>query len=664
MKNILLIVLTFLSLSAFSQGSLPLPYPYQNVGVPAGPVDFYYRKTVKSPYSNTPYTSLSQAKSILKPSVRYTGMTFFVMSSTDTTEYWMRRDTTWAHIEKKLSGSLTNGNATTANGSAVDLGGTATAGVDINMIGQSFNVHGTSGGKSNSISFSNAGGVSISSGGSSSSDINLYSQNSGGTNHTQIDMAPTAGLLEGDKWELSGTALTIPSTNSITSKGYVLGAKTFTGKQTFAASATGGASINIPSGTAPTSPADGDTWQASNHLYTRLNGVTYQLDQQVGGGGSGTVTTVTGTSPIIITSTPTITPNVTISQASASTNGYLSSTDWTIFNNKKSAFNSIFLSPGQALNTGFIILASAIVRPANSPVYPTNPITWEILEHTTNHNSSFYDTISGDTDGSLLIDYPTVKSVMNLTITDDESFASAGMFVGPSVGLTDAHAFVYQNRPRTVALTGDGAGGWTKTGDFTSDFTVTGYGTGTGTSFNVANFNDYPGISIDYIGPNNWGVQRFYSGLGSYNVLFALRDRFTGQFIDVLPGTTDQIIISAGVRPKQILTNNWNVDNAFMTGPSSFVNFWITGLFEAWMVIAPSSATSAKVQWQSYPSATGYKIYRDTHKSFCCQTLVHTGTDNEFTDTGLTTGTTYYYKMVATVSSVDQTITTFRVIPQ
>lgn len=105
MKNLLFALLTIISISAFSQGSLPLPYPYQNVGVPPGPVDFYYRKTVKSPYANTPYTSLTQAKSILKPSVRYTGMTFFVMSSTDTTEYWMRRDTTWVHVEKKLTGS-------------------------------------------------------------------------------------------------------------------------------------------------------------------------------------------------------------------------------------------------------------------------------------------------------------------------------------------------------------------------------------------------------------------------------------------------------------------------------------------------------------------------------------------------------------------------------
>jgi len=47
---------------------------------------------------------------------------------------------------------------------------------------------------------------------------------------------------------------------------------------------------------------------------------------------SGVVTAVTGTLPI--SSTGGTTPNLSISQASTSTNGYLSSTDWNTFNNK------------------------------------------------------------------------------------------------------------------------------------------------------------------------------------------------------------------------------------------------------------------------------------------------------------------------------------------
>lgn len=53
---------------------------------------------------------------------------------------------------------------------------------------------------------------------------------------------------------------------------------------------------------------------------------------------SGTVTSVSGTAPIA--SSGGNTPAISISQATTSTNGYLSSTDWNTFNNKQAAFGS------------------------------------------------------------------------------------------------------------------------------------------------------------------------------------------------------------------------------------------------------------------------------------------------------------------------------------
>jgi hypothetical protein len=52
------------------------------------------------------------------------------------------------------------------------------------------------------------------------------------------------------------------------------------------AATTARSSLRISAGVAPTTGIqDGDVWHATNHLYARLNGVTYQLDQQAGGGG-------------------------------------------------------------------------------------------------------------------------------------------------------------------------------------------------------------------------------------------------------------------------------------------------------------------------------------------------------------------------------------------
>lgn len=53
-----------------------------------------------------------------------------------------------------------------------------------------------------------------------------------------------------------------------------------------------------------------------------------------GGGGGGSVNSVTGTAPIA--STGGVNPDISISQATTSTNGYLSSTDWNTFNGKGS----------------------------------------------------------------------------------------------------------------------------------------------------------------------------------------------------------------------------------------------------------------------------------------------------------------------------------------
>ena len=49
------------------------------------------------------------------------------------------------------------------------------------------------------------------------------------------------------------------------------------GKVTTAAGTTGAASLNLPPGTAPTSPVNGDIWTTSAGLFARVNGSTINL---------------------------------------------------------------------------------------------------------------------------------------------------------------------------------------------------------------------------------------------------------------------------------------------------------------------------------------------------------------------------------------------------
>jgi|GEM_PF-3059892 len=65
----------------------------------------------------------------------------------------------------------------------------------------------------------------------------------------------------------------------------------------------------------------------------------------------GTVTTVTATPPLTV-STPSSTPVIAITQASGSTNGYLSTTDWSTFNSKQTAGNYLTDLTGDIIATG------------------------------------------------------------------------------------------------------------------------------------------------------------------------------------------------------------------------------------------------------------------------------------------------------------------------
>lgn len=65
-------------------------------------------------------------------------------------------------------------------------------------------------------------------------------------------------------------------------------------------------------------------------------------------GSAGSVTSVTASAPL--SSSGGATPNITISKANASTNGYLSSTDWSTFNNKQAALGFTPLNPANNLS--------------------------------------------------------------------------------------------------------------------------------------------------------------------------------------------------------------------------------------------------------------------------------------------------------------------------
>lgn len=101
---------------------------------------------------------------------------------------------------------------------------------------------------------------------------------------------------------LTASSMTLPAAVLTTTGTYVN--LTGSGKLTTAASALGGAGLNLVPGVAPTSPSNGDLWVTAAAIQVRVNGSTLSL-----GTGSGTVTSVATTAPVTggtITTTGTI----------------------------------------------------------------------------------------------------------------------------------------------------------------------------------------------------------------------------------------------------------------------------------------------------------------------------------------------------------------------
>lgn len=107
--------------------------------------------------------------------------------------------------------------------------------------------------------------------------------------------------------------------------------------------------------------------------------------------GGGGVTTVTATSPIA--STGGTTPDISISQATTSTNGYLSSTDWNTFNGKQNA-----LARYASATDGTPVSSTTTITLTSSQLIPANTFTVNnvirvyvrFIKSTANANTSFY----------------------------------------------------------------------------------------------------------------------------------------------------------------------------------------------------------------------------------------------------------------------------------
>jgi hypothetical protein len=191
------------------------------------------------------------------------------------------------------------------------------------------------------------------------------------------------------------------------------------GSITIAATGSGGTVTSV-TGTAPVVSSGGATpainMAAAN---TTTNGYLTSTDWNTfNGKGSGTVTSVTGTAPVV--SSGGTTPAISMAAASTSASGYLTSTDWNTFNGKQAAGS--YVTSGGALGTPSSGTVTNLTGTAsiniNGTVGATTPTTgaFTTLTASTNISSSrFNPRVSTTTSTATLTPDISANDQYNLT---------------------------------------------------------------------------------------------------------------------------------------------------------------------------------------------------------------------------------------------------------
>lgn len=145
----------------------------------------------------------------------------------------------------------------------------------------------------------------------------------------------------------------------------------------------------------------------------------------------------------------------------------------------------------------------------------------------------------------------------------------------------------------------------------------------------------------------------FLRGADKFTILGFNNANDNASEIALMTPFTKGSVYSVSQLKQWALTNNLKVDAAEI-GSSASLQPCVE------RIDAPSNFTATRdgtlttsrinLAWSAVSGATGYQIERSTDSNFATTSVVYTGTNTSFANTGLASGTTYYYRIKATSS--------------